>query len=409
MLNDDEFAHLESPREPARELPDVWAGKRIALRFTAGVGDCLIALGGTAKALKAEYPTCHVGAAAMDHVLPLLRQMEGVDEVLPTTRLNDPAVRTKWDVLLEFSFTLNHAHALREGSYYGLVSERVGLAVSPGKFTFPYAPQLQDGHKVAVVHAGASNPNRRWTDRKWRAVVQGLVDRGYLVKMLGTKDEWGIHAPPYVLKLSEQSDDLLWQAEECAGAHLFAGTDSGFAHVCGLLGVPGAVVFTNTCPDDVIGLYPSLKAVDAYERLNMSPTRALQPGCPVATHARKAITSPDVLRALGVTGVVPKNPVKLEAQAVTQRWKVLCLNGAGTPPVRMLQKIADVTLGGIPATRWGEFDLIVQIHARGTQVRRDRTPPLLNLNERVPPEVVRRAVREILNAKEGAEDGSDSE
>jgi len=31
------------------------------------------------------------------------------------------------------------------------------------------------------------------------------------------------------------------------------------------------------------------------------------------------------------------------------------------------------------------------------------------LNERVPPEVVRRAVREILNAKEGAEDGSDGE
>jgi len=389
------FKYLgEDTREPARALPEDWDGKRICLRFSGGVGDVVVAIGGTARALHARA-ACQVVAATLDHQMPLLAQMEGVDETVPSTYLNDPAVRAKFDVLLEFSQVFNRTRVLRRGSYYGLVSKRVGIEVKPGKFRFEYAPQWRGGEKLAVVHAGSSNPNRRWDEAKWREVIKGLAARGYAVRCLGTRDEWGLHAPDSdVKKLSEQSDDLLWQAEQCAATHLFVGTDSGFAHVCGVLGVPGAVLFTNTVPEDVIGEYPTLKAVHAYDKLGVKPSRSLRKDDPRALECGAAIEPADVFRVLGLKEPKKKKEEPMLVQPIT-RLRVLVVAGKGSPALHTIERACDVTYGAKPAS---EYDAVILIHNKGTRAIRDRTPPWLLMASRTDPDQAMRALREVVTA-----------
>jgi len=389
----DGFRYLgEDTREPARKLPEDWAGLRICLRFSGGVGDVVVALGSTAQALHARAD-CEVVTATLEHQMPLLAQMVGVDETVPSAYLNDPAVRAKFDVLLEFSQVFNRTRVLRRGSYYGLVSKRVGIEVKPGKFRFEYAPQWYDCEKIAVVHTGSSNPNRRWDEAKWQNVIKGLAARGYAVRCLGTRDEWGLHAPDSaVRKLSEQSDDLLWQAEQCAAAHLFVGTDSGFAHVCGVLGVPGAVLFTNTVPEDVIGEYPTLRAVHAYDKLGVEPSRSLRKDDPRAVECGEAIEPGDVFRVLGLGEPEKKKPMRV--QPVT-RPRVLVVAGKGATALCTVERMCKVTYGGKPDDG---YDAVVLVHNKGTRAVRERLPPWLLLAERTDPDEAMRALREIVTA-----------
>jgi len=374
--------------EPSLVLPEDWEGARICLRFSGGVGDVVVAIGGTAAALAAKQ--CHITAASLPHQMPLLRQMVGVDAACSSTALNDPANRLKYDVLLEFSQVFNRSRTLRPGSYYGHVTKRVGIPVSPGRFLF--AGSVPPVPKLAVVHTGSSNPNRRWAEAKWRAVITGLSAHGYAVRCLGTKDEWGIHAPgDNIEKLSELSDDLLWQAEQCAAAELFVGTDSGFAHICGVLGVPGAVVFTNTEPADVIGEYPSLKAVHAYDRLGVRPTRSLRKDDPDAITCGAAIEPEDVFEVLRLS----KPEVEPVAEQPITRPRILVPSGRGTAAIRTIERMCDVSYVG----REAEFDAVVFVYNKGTRAVRTASPPRLLLASCTDPDQAMRALREILAAR----------
>ena len=235
---------LPKNSEPLTALPKEWQGKKIVLRITGGVGDALMAVGGCARALK-ERHKCHVTAAVMPHQVALCKRLQFVDDAVDTKKFNDNAVRNQHDIIIDFRQTFNHAHSLREGEYYKLVENRLGIPVEPGKFDFRWVPRSDTRH--VAIHPGSSNPNRRWPEANWRALAWELLDRGIQILWLGTTDEFGF-VNDDSKKLSDVSDDLVWQCEIFSRCHSFIGNDSGFAHVAGLLGMPGRCVVFNDAP-----------------------------------------------------------------------------------------------------------------------------------------------------------------
>ena len=388
------FTEIQADREPARTLPADWTWKKICLRVCGGIGDAVMAIGGTALALKEKHP-CIVTGAVSEFQMPLIRQMEGVDAVVPFTALNDPVKLCGYDVLIEFGGVFNLRRVLRAAEYYGLVSAKVGFQVGPGKFRFKHKPV--DSPLMVALHPGASNPNRRWIDDRWGDLAEALAARCFRVVWLGTRDEYGWHDPPTFTKLSDQSDDLLWQAECLAEVHKFVGNDSGFAHVAGCLGVPGVVLFAVTSAEHVIASYPTLAGIDAYDRIGVVPSRSMDVDDPIAIRASQAITVDDVLKALGVFSL-PCTRVQTD-RGVGRRYKALVLAGADERVVKEIGTFTDLTFGAVDQTRWGEFDVIIVVTDRSTMVSNKGRPPWLYLNREVAGEVARRAIREIIKAK----------
>jgi len=165
--------------------------------------------------------------------------------------------------------------------------------VMPGRFSFTW--ELPRRPRVAI-HPEASNPNRRWISERWAEVAYELRDRGCEIIWLGTRDEFGFSARG-IQKLSDENTKLLWQIRQLARCSYFVGCDSGFAHAAGLLGIPGAVLFGNTHPDDVIASYPALKGIHDLSGHD-EPSRSLRVGCKKSEAAMDRLTVEKVLQAI---------------------------------------------------------------------------------------------------------------
>jgi ADP-heptose:LPS heptosyltransferase len=285
-----------SLKEPERELPKDWTGLRICLHYTGGVGDVLMGVGGTAQALKSR--DCEITASVMPHQGPLMELLPAIDFVEETQKLNNPHVRCKFDVMIDFSGAVANSRQIREGEYYKLFSEHVGIPIGPAKLSVQSSAQLKFGRKVVAIHPGASNPNRRWPEARFKVVADSLIAAGYCVLWLGTGDEFG-YTHQYAEKASDESDALPVQVSMLSKCHYFIGNDSGFAHVAGLLGIPGIVLFSVTHPNDVIKAYPSLYGVHSFDSdLGLIPTRSLKADDEIGFKCLSGIAVEQVLKAL---------------------------------------------------------------------------------------------------------------
>jgi len=309
------FEQLDTDKvsEPIRHLPDDVTGLKIAIKITGGVGDAVIVIGSVARFLH-KLGAC-VTAVTVAHQTYLMKSLEGVQDVIPVQRFNNLQVQRSFDVILDFASTFNNRRELKQQEYYSLVSDRLGREVSPGRFTFEKPPQ--GVLKSVAIHPSASNPNRRWTNDKWEELAYELRDRGLSVSFLGTKDEFGFN-DQHISKCSDTTEDLRKQAERLSTCEYFIGCDSGFAHIAGVLQVPGLVLFGNTHPLDVIGSYPYLQGVHAFDRLGISPSRSLDQHCEKSQKAMTAIVVSDVLKKIPISQVAVKplprnkvNPVRM--------------------------------------------------------------------------------------------------
>lgn len=290
---------VEKKKEPQYTLPQNWEGMKICLKWTGGVGDVLMAIGGTAPLLKKKK--CEVVACVMPHQVELMKHLEGVDSVLGATDTNHSHIRNSFDVIIDFSFSINCGRAIKKGCYYSLISDHINLSVVPGRFTFSRNPApLFAGTPSVFIHPAASNPNRRWEDAKWKEIAYTIRDWGYHVVWLGTQDEFGFN-DEQITKLSDESADLLWQVKQIANhATYFIGCDSGFAHVCGLLGTPGAVLFFATEPSAVIGKYPNLLGLHCFDSLGVTPTLSLRTDDAVSKKCSALLSVNDILESCGI-------------------------------------------------------------------------------------------------------------
>jgi len=253
----------------AEPLTNEWSvdERSTAIKVVGGIGDALILtrVALSAKANKAIYVRAHQ--------VDLIKYLVGADVFVgKAADLNSTAVRGQYGGVFNCDpvFVAGHRE-IRNKDYYQLAGDFLGILSAPLK-KFPEGEPKQ---KWVAIHAGASNPNRRIDVCVWLKLAAYYVQEGYKIKWLGTFGDFG-----YCNKdnecLWEESSCLVEQTKILQQCALYFGNDSGFAHIAGMLGVPGHVFFTNTVPEHVIGRYPTLTAVDCFKDIGQGPSRGLK-------------------------------------------------------------------------------------------------------------------------------------
>jgi hypothetical protein len=374
-----------------------WKGLRVCLKMTGGVGDALISLASSAALLTEQAE--EVTAAVMPHQIPLMREVVGIDTVLSSRDLNDPCIRNTFDVVVDFEGTFNTSRQLRASNYYSLVGTRLGYPVSVGSFKF--GRLVKPGDKpVVCLHPGASIANRRWADVKWFELAYQLAEAGCHVRFLGTKDEFGFNnIDAGILKLSDSSDDLVWQSKQLANADYFVGNDSGFCHIAGMLDVPGLVLFFATEPNDVISEYHSLVGLSVYDRLGIKPSRSLVALDETASRASESLSVADVITKVEVASALKCTKIPRSKGAVIQyRLAVVTDTDVGKNLASLLSSWFDVKeLVSQPSdSDMSEYDavLVVGTDLATVQLRPGGAKVRVSVKG---PDDTRRAIRELLS------------
>lgn len=375
---------------PVYRLPENWEGLRVCLVWGGGVGDILMAIGGSTGHLKTK--SCHITAAVRDICMELMTHVTGVDDVVPLTKLNDITFRNSFDVIIDFNYSINNSRQLVSKEYYSAITEHVGFPVSPGNLKFKKTNDSTDRFNV-FLHPGATNPNRRWDESKWEETAFSIRDRGANVFWLGTSDEFGFSAKN-IFKVSDTSENLVFQIKELASkANLFIGCDSGFAHIVGMLGITGHVLFFNTLADDVIGSYPTLSGIDVYDTLNLQPLREMRTDDPVAAKCRDKISSHLVIQK---TGLFLREATKMpRAKSKSKKLQIGLYGNTAQADVigSFLAQYYDVELLEEIENNTEQFDVML-IFTEDRVVARSSNGVEVTVNTHHP-EIVRAAIREI--------------
>lgn len=352
--------------------------QNICIKMLGGLGDCIVAASAV-EALKNQNKNSIL--ACPKHFVPAMRELGVHSVALP--ELNSPTEQQKYDCIVSLDKVFidkSDTKRLVNKEYYLAVGEVLELDLTP--ITCTTAP-LQVPSRV-YLHPGASNPNRRWPNSNWEELANCLQLLGFQVVWLGAPDEFGYNSVR-ICKLSDTFPELADQISTLKtkpGA--FIGNDSGFAHVAGVLSLPGLVLFGNTIPDNVIFHYDSLFA--AYHERPEKSSRSRDVAC---TDGLETIS---VERVLG----------KFITKALQERHP--------TMPVRAKKKdflyVAEDTLGKeIPQWIHKNFELSLFMPSISShRLSRDSTGRLcleteaqvLYINE-THPEVAIRGLREALS------------
>lgn len=154
--------------------------------------------------------------------------------------------------------------ALSEVARWTTLAERLG-AGGDGDDR-PYFPVAQaeraalsavdpalDGHDLAVLHPGASDPARRWSPAAFAAVGDRLASEGLRVVLTGTANEAAIVAQ-VAAAMSAPAIDLCGRTAlgELAAlverARIVVTNDTGTAHLCTALRSPSVTIFLASDP-----------------------------------------------------------------------------------------------------------------------------------------------------------------
>lgn len=327
----DGFEFLPSRAPQLKRIDESFRG-RILLRFHGGVGDVLMGVGGAVSGI---HPSCHISAGVLPWQIPLVSEIVGIDEVVEHQKSLSQSYAHDFDAVIDMHLVNaieRETAILPSRDYYEIISETLGVKASPAKFTFDHKPCRVFGRKVVTIHPNASTPNRRWIDSRWEELASRLVGSGYFVQWLGTADEYGFNAKN-VTKLSDLDKDLLWQSKMLAKSHYFIGCDSGFAHIAGMLGITGAVIFTATRARDVIPQYLSLSAVEVFDRLGVEPSRRLVVDDPDATKVKESITPSMVFQSLGINA----NDCIKFSKKDARKYRIKIINKEGESAQRIIE------------------------------------------------------------------------
>jgi len=289
-------------REPLRHLPADWTGMNILLKVPGGVGDGIIAMG-LVNTLKMKQ--CAVTVACPDAQLEFLKHFANVEGTIPVTSIHEAKVYSQFDLILDTGHTLTAGGKLVDKDYYVAVHQGIGfngteirlgkLHLSEDKLT-KFRTLLPDRPLVAI-HTGASNPARRWSQENFRNLAYKIVENGGSVLFLGSGDfEF---EDDRIVCASKISRSIYDQAHMLYLCDAYIGNDSAFAHMAGIMGVPGTVLFSLSTPEQVIARYRSLRGLSAATRLNIVPSRTLKNDDINARKCMDALSVEEVFGSLG--------------------------------------------------------------------------------------------------------------
>lgn len=283
----------EIPNRLPKSYPDTL---RCFFRISGGMGDVLIC-SGVASNLR-----CIVDLAVPPHLVGLVKKIAGIRNVFPLPHYP----HGKYDVVSNFDGIFATFDRLVDADYYKVAANKINAPIGLAKIRLEKTKRKSFDF---VIHPSSSNPNRAWAKEKWFDLAISLAEADYSVAFLGTKKEPGF-TKGNIFKLSDVSNDLIWQTRILNNAGHFVGNDSGFAHLAGLLNVQGNVLFFNTKPENVISHYPTLNPICGF--LNSSEcTGNLNPLDKKSKELQDNISCELVCKELGVPYVKSKVNRKL--------------------------------------------------------------------------------------------------
>jgi len=400
-------------KEPEMSLPEDCSGKSIVLRLTGGVGDVLMALAGSAEALKLKWWDVNITVACMEHQIDLLQHIPAIDDIITAQSLNNPKVRSKYDVLIEFGGCFANKRQIKNQEYYSLVSEKLGIDVRVPQFNVERCPTKINGRPVVAIHPGSSNPNRRWPESRWREVTEYLVDHGCDVLFLGTFDEFAMEGA-CVKNASMISDALDEQLKLLSTCHYFIGNDSGFAHMAGMLGIPGTVLFFTTVPEHVLHHYPTLQPAEVYGG-DLIPSRELRGDCPHGKKAIELLTAEKVLELIPWSSLLHGKPYDAHVCTKVTDYvqpekgeEQLKIWDASKPKIAAVAQGVKGTAVALGLREWFDVEMFASYPKNGVSyvavVTLTDAECYFQIGDRTvlveghSPELIRRAIREVSNA-----------
>ena len=370
---------VQTSSEPLRNTwsPDE---RSTAVKIVGGIGDALIIARVAAASGKP------IALYVRKHQVSLIKYLVGEGVFVgKAIDLNSTAVQGQYGGLFDCQSVFVAGHReIRNKDYYCLTGDFLKTAAGALK-RFPEEEHTKQ--KWVAIHAGASNPNRRIDEEVWLELASHYIQEGYKIKWLGTFGDFGY---------CNQDSDCLWSESSCLvkqtnilrQCELYFGNDSGFAHIAGILGIKGHVIFTNTVPEHVISRYPTLQAVECFKDIGQIPSRGLKVNDSCASACIEHLTPSRVFKKLGIElsgGMVQKGTIPM-------RELRCCGDLAGSEElVRMLVKAGyklEVTEDVSDVSEYVDFGEQVVLFADGKPHR---------VSRQAHPEVVVRAFREILN------------
>jgi ADP-heptose:LPS heptosyltransferase len=207
-------------------------------------------------------------AAMRSHHFDLAVQLHGSGEIVnPIVAAFDPARILAYrpangDAVGPGTF-LEWREAEREADRWLRLLRSAGFAVDGLGLEFPVLDRDRRelaavtgdlvGRRYAVIHPGATAPERRWATSAWARLADGLARLGLTVVLTGTTGERALSADigrrmasPFVDLTGATSLGAL--AALIDGAALVGCPDTGVSHLAAALGVPSIVVFRSTDP-----------------------------------------------------------------------------------------------------------------------------------------------------------------
>lgn len=195
--------------------------------------------------------------------------------------------------------------------------EPLGIAGADERLSFPVREEeargwrrLADAHgltpgRFAIVHPGASGPDRRWPAGRFAAVADALAGRGLTVVLSGTGGERAVTGA-VAAAMRAPSVDLAGRlplgvlAAGLRETALLLCNDTGVAHLGAAAGAPGVVVFMVADP----GRWAPL---DAGRLKSAAPARLVTREVPGLTVTRGTLPDVETVRRLSLGRVQPKH------------------------------------------------------------------------------------------------------
>lgn len=150
--------------------------------------------------------------------------------------------------------------ALAEVARWTALIDTLGVSGTDDALEFPVADTDRDAvrsmlppGRYTVVHAGASDPRRRWPVDRFAAVADALAGQGLTIVLTGTADEAdavaGVANAMSASSISLCGRTTLGQAAALIeGATIVVTNDTGTSHIAAALAVPSVVIFIASDP-----------------------------------------------------------------------------------------------------------------------------------------------------------------
>ncbi len=242
-------------KSKTKHLPEPAPDGAIVVEHGAGgIGDGLLGLVAVAR-LKYDHPDTHVRYQCGSSALPFVRLFVGYDSLTHNTRSHsdEPVAGTR---SMNVGYKREHANA--PVTRWERYARNIGAAGT-------VIPELRD--REAVRAAGAkwagrvilcpysTDRTREWSVHHWQTLEGMLKRAGYRPLVVHNRSNTRLKSEA----LAGGSAEVI--AGAMLGAVCVIGSDSGLAHLAGILGVPTVVLGGSTTVSRIFGVYPRARRI----------------------------------------------------------------------------------------------------------------------------------------------------